>query len=218
MTNTKSDFMKKVAYNVDQRAYTSPSEKETARKNIGIDGSKFWSWDVAGNVELGTWNDSVWTEVSGVHNNINLIPNMTDSSGNHVHTNFDPNDPDAFKRNNDSAWIMLKKGIWHYDMEVEVECTTAGTHRTDLTLYAHEQKSWNGDYVTVRMFYTSFNPLEIKYTRKLSGTILVPEDPRMMQGYLEGYTLKFMVGWDTDIPDSVFRLRQQSLQLTKLGV
>lgn len=177
------------------------------------DVTRYWMWNPSGNPAQSTWNDSTWTTITGTGSTANLIPNMTNTDSRHVITNFTSNAPEAFKRSDDSAWVLLKKGLWQYSMLFEIELVTSGSNFTSLAIWAQEQDP-NYNYVLVRpSYFPTTNSIVTKYTRQVDGIIYVPSDPVYSNGSWSGYSLKFMAEWDTT--DAEYRCRQGSFSLTR---
>ena len=217
-----------------------PGEQEQARLNIGAastavatqstDGlmsaadkvkldtmaspaSKYWMWNPSGNPSQGDWNDSTWTTITYISSMPNLIPNMANANNRHVITNFTEGSPEAFKTATDSARVLLKKGLWHYSMLIEVELVTAGSGFTNLAVWAQEQDP-NNEYTFVRpSYFPTTNSIITKYTRQVDGDLYVPIDPVYSNGSWRGYSLKFMLDWDQT--DAELRCRQSSFSLTR---
>ena len=233
----------KVATNFSQ-GFTEP-EKAQARANIGAAGTstatyssdglmsssdklkldtmtppstKYWMWDVGGDVGQGTWNDSQWTEITGgSYNDAFLIPNMTNSSGRHIHTNFTPDDPEAFPYSTGSSRVILTKGLWLYRMMIELEVPTTGSGTTVMEFWARSQREGVANYPLVRPMYAPIsNAIDTKYTRTLEGLVYVDVDPVKRDGDWVTYqTLHFSAIAPTG--DAVYRMRQQSFQLCRIA-
>lgn len=233
----------KVATNFAQ-GFTD-SEKAQARANIGAAGtstathtsdglmsssdklkldtltppsSKYWMWDVGGNVQLDTWNDSQWSTITGGSSTDTfLIPNMADSSGRHVHTNFTANDPEAFPYSTGSSSVILKKGLWMYRMLIELEVTTPGTGVTVMEFWTRSQREGAANYSVVRPVYSPIsNAVDTKYTRTLEGLVHIDVDPVKRDGdWITYQTLRFAAIAPTG--DAVYRIRQQSFQLCRIS-
>jgi hypothetical protein len=221
------------------------SEKAQARANIGAAGTstatysndglmsssdklkldtltplstKYWMWDVGGDVQLGTWNDSQWSTINGGSlTDVFLVPNMTNSSGRHIHTNFTNNDPEAFPYSTGSSGIILKKGLWSYRMLIELEVTTPGTGVTVMEFWTRSQREGAANYNFVRPMYAPIsNAIETKYTRTLEGFVYIDVDPVKRDGDWVTYqTLRFAAIAPTS--DAVYRMRQQSFQLCRIS-
>ena len=221
------------------------SEKAQARANIGAAGistatytsdglmsaedklkldtmappnAKYWMWDVGGDVQLGTWNDSQWATINGgALSDTFLVPNMTNSSGRHIHTNFTPNDPEAFPYYNGSSSIILKKGLWMYRIMIELEVTTTGTGNSIMEFWARSQREGIANYNFVRPMYAPIsNAIDTKYTRTLEGMVYIDVDPvRRNNEWVTYQTLRFAALAPSS--DAVYRMRQQSFQLCRIA-
>ena len=179
---------------------------------------KYWMWDVGGDVQQGTWNDSQWATITGGSlSDTFLVPNMTDSSGRHIHTNFTPNDPEAFPYYSGSSSIILKKGLWMYRMMIELEVTTTGTGNSIMEFWARSQREGIANYNFVRPMYAPVNNgIDTKYTRTIEGLVYIDVDPVKRDNEWVTYqTLRFAALIPNS--DAVYRMRQQSLQLCRIA-
>lgn len=211
----------KVLYNVDQRADTTEEQKMTARRNIGAAREvKFWMCDPGGRSSWATIGDTV----SGATVHLPIYWSDVQTAMSHtVHTNFTEGDPEAFPASDQSQWlIVLKKGLWRYTVNIELEPETLGTGNVDMRVCMRFRRE-NGvyalpDWLVVRsQLSPTNNAVQAKYTRVMTGTVYADQDPTYQNGELA--TCNDM-NFDIDIEgacDAVYKFRMQSLMLERIG-
>lgn len=184
----------------------------TEPKEVTINSApKFWYWDAMGN------NNSDWVTIDSDHMEGRVALNFTDINHTHIKTNFTANDPEAFPHPANSAWIILKKGLWRYTLLLELECTEAGTGQSDMILWVRGMREGLINYVLIRPTHAPINNGVTKtYTRLLTGLFYSDADPvKSGNDYLVERNLRFDVECVTD---AVYRFRQSSLMLEQLKI
>ena len=180
--------------------------------------TKFWYFDL-NVVETTTWG-SIGPTSSGASEH---LPIQWDDQGTlgriQVHTNFTSGDPEAFPISTGSSWIVLKKGLWRYTIYVDLEPTTLGTGVTDMSMWVRLNREGVANYITVRRISMPINNgVQSKYTRTLTGLLYIDADPTYSGSELATYR---SIRFDVDITgacDAVYRFRQNSLMLERIGV
>lgn len=180
--------------------------------------TKFWYFDLNG-CETTSWASIGPTSTGAtVH-----LPVQWDEQGTlgrtQIHTNFTQGDPEAFPLSTGSSWIVLKKGLWHYTVYVDLEPTTLGTGIVNLSFWARVMREGMANYITVRRIdMPTNNGVQSSYTRTISGLIYSDIDPTYSNGEIATYR---SIHFDFDITgscDAVYHFRQNAIMLERIGV
>lgn len=180
--------------------------------------TKYWYFDLNG-CETTTWATIGPYSVGGtVH-----LPIQWDDQGTlgrvQVRTNFTSEDPEAFPISQGSSWIVLKKGLWRYTVCVDLEPTTLGTGIAAMSFWVRVMTQGLANYMLVRRIDMPVNNnVQSTYTRQVSGLLYVDVDPTYSNNELDVYRT---IHFDFDITgacDAVYRFRQNSIMLERIGV